>query len=168
MLNKTNRKCKNDMKWNECFDEFIYVQFVIFTIQWCKNQISLFDKIYHCINLMRSRSIKILWWYALRTWNRLKYYVKWSKKLKVDFKRFKRFDQNQFDFESISSETFFRRLISMKYQNFVFQIFHFFVLIFIEIFTIKNIINFRIRFFNYRILKLTNKNMILSKLFLYR
>ena len=45
MLNKTNKKCKNDMKWNEYFDEFIYVQFVMFTIQKCKNQISFFDKI---------------------------------------------------------------------------------------------------------------------------
>ena len=59
------------------------------------------------MNVMRSRRIKILWWYALRIWDWLKYNVWWSKKSKVDFKRLKRFDQNWLDFESISSENIF-------------------------------------------------------------
>jgi hypothetical protein len=83
---------------------------------WCEIitswQQMFFDKKTFCSNIKYLKSITIFWCYALwiRCW--FKYYVKKFKKLKINFKRFKRFDQNRFDFESINNETFFRRSFS--------------------------------------------------------
>ena len=61
-------------------------------------------------NIKCLKSITIFWCYVLWTRCRFKYYVKKSKTLKIDFKRFKHFNQNTFDFESINNKTFFRRM----------------------------------------------------------
>ena len=60
-------------------------------------------------NMKCLKSITILWCYVLWTRCWFEYYIKKSKTLKIDFKRFKRFDQNSLDFESINNETFSRR-----------------------------------------------------------
>ena len=43
------------------------------------------------------------------------------KKSKIDFKRFKRFDQNKFDFELINNETFFRRKTKSNFNQRCFE-----------------------------------------------